>query len=254
MKVIHSIVSSIVGTSIVELTLKQKQFNHAMELYNSQHAYKSFGIVISITNILIQIYLLYRVTSLSIGIVRQIAAFVVAFLITDFMNGLVHMHMDRNDDYESIAGPLIANFHLHHKTPQYKRHPLIIVYFNETGSKIWLVGYLLIVSLFLEASIVNAVALYALVYIGILSSVAEVSHYLCHSSNSPTATFLAGIGLLLPKRHHAKHHLQDNMNYAFLNGFTDPLINLIAEKYSEGYKNNTDLHYAHYTGEDHDSR
>ena len=238
----------------VDLTLKQRQFNAAMELYNSTDTYKSFGTVISVANISLQTYLLYRVTSLSIGTVRQMVVLIVAFLVTDFMNGLVHMYMDRNDDYESVAGPLIANFHLHHKTPQYKRHPLPLVYFTETGSKVWLVGYLLIVALLLETSRLNAFVLYALVYIGILSSVAEVSHYLCHSSNSAVAMLLARIGLLLPKRHHAAHHLQDNTSYAFLNGLTDPLINLIAGKYSTGYKSNTDLHYACYTNEDPDSR
>jgi hypothetical protein len=220
-----------------------------MELYNSNSSYKSFSALISVTNISIQLYLLYRVSSHSIGIVRQIIALIVAFLVTDFINGLIHMYMDRNDDYESFAGPLIANFHLHHKTPRYKSNPLFIVYFNETGSKIWLVGYLLIVVFFFEAHILNATVLYVLVYTGILSSIAEVSHYLSHNSSSTIAMFLSRSGLLLPKRHHAKHHLQDNKNYAFLNGFSDPLINLIAKKYSEGYKNHTDLHYAYYSSE-----
>ena len=122
------------------LVEKQKQFNAAMELYNSRKTYPLFGNVVSITNFSLQLYLLYRVAPLSIGITWQIAALIVAFLVTDFVNGLVHMYMDRNDDYESLAGPLIANFHLHHKTPQYKLNPLPVVYFNESGSKVWLAG------------------------------------------------------------------------------------------------------------------
>jgi hypothetical protein len=241
-------------TPTVELTLKRKQFNAAMELYNTGNTYKSFGTVVSVANISLQLYLLYRVMPLSIGLTGQIAVLIAAFLMTDFINGLVHMYMDKNDDYESIAGPFIANFHLHHKTPRYKRSPLPVVYFNESGSKVWLVGYLIAVCILIEASGLNPIILYTLVYVGVLSSVAEVSHYLCHSSNSATGRFLAKIGLLLSKRHHAKHHIQDNTHYAFLNGVTDPLINLIARKYSRGYKNNTDLHYAHYTGVNLDSR
>ncbi|MBF0119335.1 MAG: hypothetical protein HQK79_10910 [Desulfobacterales bacterium] len=238
----------------MDLTFKQKQFNAAMDLYNSRKIYKLFGIVVSITNISMQIYLLSKVIPLSIGIAQQIGALIVAFILTDFINGLIHMYMDINEDYESIAGPLIANFHLHHKNPQYKRNPLAIVYFNESGSKVWLAGYLIIVLFLCNAFMLNSIVLYSLLYIAILSSVAEVSHYLCHSSNSIVAIFLARIGLLLPKRHHAKHHLQDNMNYAFLNGVTDPLINLIAKKYSKGYKNNTDMHYANYKALNTDGR
>jgi hypothetical protein len=242
------------NVATMALTPKQKQFNAAMDLYNSGKAYKLFGSVVAVTNISLQLYLLYRVMPLSIGIARQVAAMVAAFVVADFINGLIHMVMDQNDDYESIAGPLIANFHLHHKTPRYKRNPLPVVYFNESGSKIWLVGYLVAVALLAGASWLNPMVLYILVYIGILSSVAEVSHYLCHCSNSVPARLLAGIGFLLSKRHHARHHVQDNTHYAFLNGFTDPLINVIARKYSKGYKNSTDLHYAHYAAENPDGR
>ncbi|MDQ5987001.1 MAG: hypothetical protein CSYNP_02737 [Syntrophus sp. SKADARSKE-3] len=240
--------------STAALTIKREQFIAAMELYNSGKAYKLFDTAVAITNISLQLYLLYRVMQFSIGIARQVAAMVAAFVVADFINGLVHMFMDQNDDYESIAGPLIANFHLHHKTPRYKKNPLAVVYFNESGSKVWLVGYLATVSLLAGASWLNPTVLHILVYTGILSSVAEVSHYLCHSSNAVPARLLAEIGFLLSKRHHARHHVQDNTHYAFLNGFTDPLINVIARKYSKGYKNGTDLHYAHYTAGNPDGR
>lgn len=88
--------------------------------------------------------------------------------------------------------------------------------------------------------------LHILVYSGILSSVAEVSHYLCHTSSSPLAIRLGNCRIFLGKRHHAVHHLQDNRNYAFLNGLTDPLINAIAVGWGRGYKQHTDLHYAAY--------
>lgn len=156
--------------------------------------------------------------------------------------------MDDNDHYESWAGPLIANFHLHHRTPRYQDHILPVVYFNETGSKAWLVVYLIGLAILFQLPGTNPVILTTLTYFGVLSSVAEVSHYLAHNSTSETAKFLARIKLLLPKRLHATHHLNDNVNYTFLNGVTDPLVDMIARKFFAGYKNKTDLHYARYTG------
>lgn len=238
----------------MEISTKQGQFNAAMALYSSQTRYKVFGLLVSTTNISLQIYLLYRIWPVSIGPGWHVFSIIAAYLLTDFINGLVHMYMDNNDRYESLDGPLIANFHLHHKSPQYKKHNLLMVYFTETGSKVWLVGYLLLISVLQALFVINPAVLYTLVYIGILSSVAEVSHYLCHSSTSPLTAFLAKIGLLLSKRHHAQHHLRDNNGYAFLNGFTDPLLDLIAAACCKGYKQQTDLHYAQYIVPDTESR
>lgn len=238
----------------MDLELKQKQFNAAMELYTGKPVYKSVGRTVSTVNVFLQIYLLIQIAAMPIDPAWQIIAIFLAFILADFVNGLVHLYMDNNDSYESIAGPFIANFHLHHKKPMYRRHPLLLVYFNETGSKIWLVGYLILVSLLLGAAGFNPVVMHILVYAGILSSVAEVSHYLCHTSNSSIAMFLGRTRLLLPKRHHAKHHMSDNKNYAFLNGVTDPLINLIAGKTCPGYKNTTDRHFARYAGEGSENR
>lgn len=236
------------------LSVKQQQFNNAMELYNSRKRYTYLGRAVSIINITLQSYLLYRIWPQEIGAVRQILSLMVAYLLTDFINGLVHMFMDDNDNYTSLAGPLIANFHLHHKVPQYKKHTLPVVYFTESGSKIWLIGYLSAVLYVLNMPGANLFTLHVLVYTGILSSCAEVSHYLCHTSRSRVVDFLAVCGLLLSKRHHAKHHLQDNRDYAFLNGCTDPLLNLIAPFYCDGYKRKTDLHYACYSGLESDER
>lgn len=232
----------------MDLEAKQRQFNAAMELYDGRKGYKAFGHCVAIANIALQIYLLSCAFALSIGFWGQVAAFVAAYAVTDFMNGLVHIYMDDNENYESLAGPLIANFHLHHRTPRYKKNNLLVVYFNETGSKVWLVFYLAAVAVLFHLPGINPVLLYTLAYMGILSSVAEVSHYLSHNANSKVADFLASCKLLLPKREHAIHHLQDNISYSFLNGMTNPLLNLIARTFYTGYKNKTDLHYARYTG------
>jgi hypothetical protein len=231
----------------VSLELKQKQFNSAMELYESKKSYKLLGRFVSITNISLQIYILSRVLTLAIGFWWQILSVIAAYLITDFINGLVHLYMDANDNYESLAGPLIANFHLHHRTSRYQDNNLLVVYFNETGSKIWLIFHLVAVAILFHLPNSNPVLLYTLTYIGILSSIAEVSHYLCHNSNSAVVIFLMRIKLLLPKREHARHHLEDNVSYTFLNSITNPLLDFIAKMFSAGYKNKTDLHYAKYS-------
>ena len=232
----------------MSLELKQRQFNAAMELYERKKRYVLIGRFVAITNISLQTYLLSRALLLSIGFAWQIAAIIAAYLITDFMNGMVHLYMDHNDNYESWAGPLIANFHLHHRTPRYQDNNAFIVYFNETGSKVWLILYLAAVAVLFQLPIINPVLLYTLTYIGILSSIAELSHYLAHNSNSAFCMFLARIKLLLPKRLHATHHLQNNVSYTFLNGVTDPLVNSIAGRFYPGYKITTDLHYATYAG------
>ncbi len=218
-----------------------------MARYEGKKRYRLLGLGVSIANIALQIYTLICALRLSIGIGWQIAVFVAAYLMTDFVNGLIHLYMDHNDHYESWAGPLIANFHLHHRTPRYQDNHLLAVYFYETGSKVWLVIYLAALAALFHVPHVHPVLLYMLTYIGILSSVAEVSHYLVHNSMSPVALFLARIKLLLPKRQHAAHHLQDNISFTFLNGITDPLVNVIARRYFPGYKTTTDLHYAMYS-------
>ena len=218
-----------------------------MALYESKKSYKLLGKVVSITNISLQIYILSQVLTLAMGVGWQIVSVAIAYFITDLINGLVHLYMDTNDNYDSLAGPLIANFHLHHRTPRYQNNNLLVVYFNETGSKIWLIFYLMTIAVLLHLQKGNPVLLYTLTYVGILSSVAEVSHYLCHNSNSAAVMFLARIKLLLPKREHARHHLEDNVSYTFLNGIANPAVDFIARVFFAGYKNKTDLHYATYS-------
>jgi hypothetical protein len=71
---------------------------------------------------------------------------------------------------------------------------------------------------------------------------------------APLACWLGNCGILLGKRHHARHHLGNNVSYAFLNGLTDPLIDPIARRLYPGYKITTDLHFAAYTPPDLESR
>ncbi|NTW58475.1 MAG: hypothetical protein HGB21_06555 [Nitrospirae bacterium] len=228
---------------------KQRQFNAAMERHEQKAVYQAIGKAVSLANVSLQAYSLALVLPLSIGWSMQALAFIAAYAAADLVNGLVHLYMDNNDDYASPAGPLIAAFHLHHRTPVYKKNPLAVVCFNESGSKNWLVGYLLLAVVLIRTGTVPPGAAWTMVYVGILSSVAEVSHYCCHTVDGRMTDLLRKAGLFLCKKHHARHHLNDNVSYAFLNGMTNPLLDIIANWFFSGYKNTTDLHYAAYTGQ-----
>jgi hypothetical protein len=238
----------------VELSPQQQQFNAAMERFTADDRYLAFGYLVAATNLALQLVLLLRVRPLVLDWWLHGAVLLAAWLVTDFVNGLVHMVMDNNAHYTGLTGPLVANFHLHHKIPQYRKNPLAVVYFLESGSKVWLVFYLSLLALGLPALQHTPAAAWLLVEVGILSSAAEVSHYLCHSSQSPLARRLGDWGILLGKRHHARHHLENNVSYAFLNGLTDPLIDPIARRLYPGYKLTTDRHYAAYTPPDAERR
>lgn len=229
-----------------DLAERQRQFNRAMAKYCGSKRYQLFGMGVALANVSLQCWLLWQILPLEIGVGGQIGAVLCAWLLADFVNGLVHMYMDSNDRYESIDGPLIANFHLHHKTPRYQVKPLVVVYFVESGSKVWLVPVLLLIALASRYATLYPLFFHVLVYFGVASSLAEVSHYLCHTSTSGVVQLLARCRILLPKRHHAGHHLNDNRQYAFLNGVSDPLLNMLAARLCRGYKAHTDLHYAQY--------
>ncbi len=228
--------------------LKQRQFNAAMERYERAWVYPAVGKAVSVANVSLQLWTLWLAWPQSIGAPLQLVALAAAWVLADFINGLVHVYMDGNDRYEGWAGPLVAAFHLHHQTPLYKRRNVLLVYFEESGSKNWLVGYLLLSAVAIGTRAVPPLVAWILVYVGILSSVAEVSHYCCHVLNGPWVRRLQRAGLLLSMRHHARHHREDNVDYAFLNGVTDPLLNAIARRVSGGYKGTTDRHYAAYVG------
>jgi hypothetical protein len=181
-----------------QLTQKQQQFNVAMEKYEQIHGYQLVGHVVSFVNITLQAVLAVRVLQQTIGPLRQVLAFAAAYVLADFINGLIHMYMDNNDDYESLAGPLIASFHLHHKTPRYVQKPLIEVYYNESGSKIWLAFFLMFAVAGVWQGSIAGVAAYGTMYFSVLSSIAEVSHYLCHVPQPRAARLLGKVRILLP--------------------------------------------------------
>ncbi|HAM39254.1 MAG TPA: hypothetical protein DCP53_07690 [Elusimicrobia bacterium] len=236
------------------ITEKQRQFNNAMEKFEKQRGYLWVGHIVSFINVGFQIILTVLVFQQSIGLLRQVLTFAVAYIIADFVNGLVHMYMDNNDDYESFAGPLIASFHLHHRRPLYKQKSIFAVYYYETGSKIWLVFILMAAVAGVLQGIVTGVAAYVLLYFCILSSVAEVSHYFCHTPQPKFVRLLGKAGVLLSIHYHTRHHTEDNVRYAFLNAMTDPLLNIMAKIMYSGYKNTTDMHYACYIGKDTENR
>lgn len=232
------------------LATKLEEFALAMEKYKSHAFYTYSCLVISVMIVLLQVTTLLHLFQNYTGTNPLILmlTIIVTYIVTDFVNGLVHMYMDNNTNYTSLVGPFVSAFHLHHSKPIYaKRHP-IKVYFYESGTKFWLLIYLLILVGVQNKLSVNFALDVGFVCFGILSSVAEVSHYWCHNATKKNkiVRVLQKYRILLSKQHHAAHHISDNTHYAFLNGVTDPLLNLISKYCYDGYKNHADKHTAAY--------
>jgi TRAP-type uncharacterized transport system fused permease subunit len=233
---------------------KQLQFNAAMQRYEGGWVYPFINKVVSWLNISLQIFLVILAVRLDVGLGWQIFAIVVAFVLADLVSGFVHLYMDHNDHYASVVGPFIAAFHLHHDTPQYTNRPLIHVYVDESGSKQWLVVFLVFLSLLSLFTATSPVLLCIGAYFAVFSSLSELSHYLCHNSSAKAVHLLQRMWILLPKKHHMLHHSLDNVSYAFLNGMSDPFINWIARNFYSGYRSGTELHtelYQHNRHMDH---
>jgi len=232
------------------LMFRQTAFNLAMARYESKAFYRWTGRVVSFVNVSAQAAILCLIWRQSPNGFAQIGIFVGAFATADFVNGWVHMHMDNAAPYDSLAGPFYAAFHLHHRRPRYRRRPISVVYYQEAGSKVWLALVELCLLLAVTLGLLRGGFAFFVFDFAVLSCVAEVSHYLCHVPSSKFARWLANSRLLLSRRHHVRHHREDNVQYAFLNGMSDPVLNWVAKKYYAGYKTTTDRHYATYSGKE----
>lgn len=240
---------------------KINQFKLAMDKYHSNIIYNKMGIFVATTVIILQSLVFYNIiySYFNTSIINNyiiIFVFITSYLLTDFINGFIHLYMDNNSNYTSLFGPLIAAFHLHHRNQIYKKRPLYKVYFYESGAKLWLPIYLTIVIYIQTYENMSFYMNFSLASIGILSSIAEVSHYCCHNSTKDNYIlfFLQKYKIFLSKKHHSHHHTQDNKNYAFLNGSTDFMLNIIARLFFGGYKKRTDLHVKAYIGKDTNNR
>ncbi len=234
-----------------DVVSKAHEFSAAMKKYHSKPFYNQSELFFSVVVVLLQLIsvLLFFVHLHHVSVLALAITFVVAYVATDFINGLVHMLVDNNTNYTSVVGPYIAAFHLHHAKLVYAiKHP-VKIYFIESGHKFWLLGYLVGLTVLQLLINVNSLLEFFLVVIGVFSSVAEVSHYWCHNEKQTNQCiqWLQRIGVLLSLKHHRAHHVEDNVSYAFLNGCTDPLLNRIAKIIKcKGYKNHSDKHVALY--------
>ena len=222
---------------------KQLEFEAAMDRYHRSFFYRNMGYVVSTCVIALQVVALARVEWMDLGLMGLLAI-VIAYVAADLINGWIHMVMDNADGYSSPIGPLVAIFHQHHNRPRYTDRNIFAAYFFENGMKNWLVPYMALTAIALP--LVPADLGFGLVCFGIWSSVAEVSHYLCHNSSHPFVRLLQRSGLLLDPAHHQVHHDEDNVRYAFLNGCTDPLLDAIASRVYAGYASTTNEHSRQY--------
>ena len=232
------------------LAFKTQSFTTAISKYNLNPWYVRLEIAASTIIILLQI-----ITTITLlksyyptPFFMVLITLVFSYIATDFINGLVHMIVDNSANYTSPVGPFIAAFHLHHLKLSYQnKHPLKI-YFYESGHKLWLVFYLLIIFTLQQTLGLNFCLNLCLVSIGVFSSIAELSHFWCHNPSQTNSVIrrLQRYGLLLSMKHHKTHHQKDNKHYAFFNGMTNPLLNLIARLFFKGYKNRSDKYVAGY--------
>lgn len=232
------------------LEKKTQEFKIAIEKYNKIPWYVRIEIAASCIIILLQIATTFALfesyTTTRIPVI--LATLIITYIATDFINGFVHMVVDNHANYTAITGPFVATFHLHHLKLTYQnKHPLKI-YFYESGHKLWLVFYLLLIFIVQQTVNLNFCLNLCLVGIGVLSSIAELSHFWCHNTTQANTVIrcLQRCGILLSMKHHKIHHQKDNKNYAFLNGMTNPLLNLIARLFCKGYKNHSDKYVTEY--------
>lgn len=217
-----------------------------MQRYSQSKFYPGLERINSFLVLVLQALTLLKLVSTYDGTrpIVLLATFIVAYVLTDFINGLVHMYMDNNTHYSSLIGPFISSFHLHHSRLRYNYRSALKVYVYESGTKFWLLAYLIALSCVQHTAGLNYSLNLCLVSVGILSSLAEVSHFWCHNATKKNKIIyrLQKYRILLAKQHHLAHHKQDNTHYAFLNGMTDPLLNKISHYCYAGYKNHADQH------------
>ncbi len=225
---------------------KTLAFHIAIEKYLNDPIYRRFERFVSFSVVMLQVISVWGwfCSGQSISSLECFLTLVMAYVVTDFVNGLVHMFMDNNTHYTSFVGPYIAAFHLHHAKYFYQVRPFLKVYFDESGTKFWLLFYLVCLVVIQRYVPLSSCLHVGLIALGIFSSVAELSHYYCHQAteNDRIVLWLQRYHVLLSKSRHRAHHGADNMQYAFLNGVTDPLINFIARRCCKGYKNGADQH------------
>ncbi|MFA7330001.1 MAG: fatty acid desaturase CarF family protein [Candidatus Delongbacteria bacterium] len=224
-----------------DLQQKQREFRAALARLESRPVYRLLGWAVSGAVLAGQAALMGLSLQRPVGWPAGLLLLAAAWLLADLLGGLVHLIMDHHQRYTGFFGPLTAAFHLHHRTPRYQDQPLWRVYVHESGFKLWLPPFLALGLALADPLGPAGLRLWA--WVGLLSSVAEVSHYLCHNSGARWARSLAAAGLLLPRREHARHHREDNVSYAFLNGWSNPLLDILARRGFPGYKQGTDRHF-----------
>lgn len=226
---------------------KQEQYRVAMSKFERHRVYRNLGTVVASVIVMLQLCCLVMLPWSSASL-AWIPLFILAYVLADFVNGVIHMIMDNTDDYTSVIGPLVAAFHRHHHVPRYRDRPVWLVFLAENSMKNWLAVYM--VGLVAVFPYLPAEWAFTLLMFSLLSSFAELSHYLCHNSTHRFVRALQSARIILHPEHHRLHHEADNTHYAFLNGMTNPVINFIAKRlYPEGYVNKTDAHSASYYNE-----
>lgn len=227
---------------------KERQACHlALDRFHREAAYSWLGRAVSAAVLTGQAWLLGLSLQRPTGVWTGLLCGVGALFLADLINGLVHLWMDHRAHYSGWTGPLTAAFHLHHARLRYEEKPLWRVYAHESGFKLWLPPVILLIIL-MDKWLTLPAPLLRLAALGVIcSSLAELSHFLCHNREGTWVRVLVKCGLLLDKKRHLRHHRLDNVSYAFLNGWSNPIIDAWAARFFNGYKDGTDRHVEGWT-------
>jgi hypothetical protein len=98
------------------LQAKMAEFDAAYRLYVSRPLYPRLLGLNATLIVALQAASLGLMTQLAVPPWGWVLVFALAYLLTDLLNGLIHLYMDNNDNYRSVIGPFVAAFHVHHKT------------------------------------------------------------------------------------------------------------------------------------------
>ena len=238
------------------LTEKQQQFNNAMEKYEKMPVYVWVGHTTSFINVGCQVFLGWMVIKQPVGPFLQILTFAASYILADFVNGLVHMYMDykpckpgtglkdlyfwegprdsaefharQAQVYARISGfeRIVYDFKKHHPFPDLLgRHSFLHLMKGPT--------FLLALPLSLVLNVVflalqpPAWLLVGTVVFLLGSSMTQALHGALHRDDVGLALCLMRrTGLVMSRRAHQLHHDTLTQDFAVINGWANPLVNL----------------------------
>lgn len=174
---------------------------------------------------------------------KRLIEFGIAVFCADLLSGLFHIFMDNLKCYDTTSSlqKIAFDFQEHHKDPRsFCRNRSIFA----PGGQGQITRFVLVLQ-YLIRNIKNNDFQYFINAFFLFSSNSQVIHSLAHrryaDDNNITELsmwklpigikFLQNIALLLSPDHHSQHHKNGTNDYGIVNGWANPLLNLLYNKY-----------------------